>query len=110
MNGDSMFDEAGASGVIRKTPQEIGEFYFRIHVLMIVGSVVVYVVVIGWMAWRSIVGGAYEFSVVPLVSCILLAMILVVTRSMAAIVWDGRPSAHKVDVFAAESKRVSVDD
>ncbi len=109
MNDDSTFEEAVLSGPTRKNVREIGEFYFRIHVLMIVGSVVIYLTVIGWMVWRLIVGGPYEFSVVPLVGCILLAVILTVARSMVIIAWDGRPSAHKVRMTPAKSKKVSVE-
>ena len=109
MNDDSTFEEAVLSGPTRKNVREIGEFYFGIHVLMIVGSVVIYLTVIGWMVWRLIKGGWYEFSVVPLVGCILLVVILVIARSMVVIAWDGRPSAHKVRMAPTKSKKVSVE-
>jgi hypothetical protein len=93
----------------RSTVKEQGEFYFKIHVLVIAASVAIYLTVIGWMIWRLIEGGWYEFSVIPVVSCVLLAIILAATRSMVAIASEGRPRATELRTTSAQAKRVSVE-
>ena len=106
---EDTFEREMASSRWRSTGREEGEFYFKIHVLGIAASVAVYLTVIGWMVWCLIKGGWYEFSVVPLVSCVLLAIILAATRSMVAIARDWRPSAPTAGIVSAQPKRVSVE-
>jgi molybdopterin-containing oxidoreductase family membrane subunit len=93
----------------RRAAREVGEFYFKTHILVIMGSVAVYLTVIGWMLWCFVKGGGYEFAVVPVVSCVLLVIILAATRSMVIIAWEGRPSADKPGLIRAQSKTVSVE-
>ena len=101
-------DRSNLPVTLRRARDE-GEFYFKIQVLMILASVVFYVVVISWMSWCLSRGSGYEFSVVPLVSCIMLAIMLTATRSMVVIACDGRPKARQVGINLTQPKRVSVD-
>ncbi len=89
--------------------KKAGHFYFKIHLLMILGCVSIYLSAIGWMVWCLIKGGGFEFAVVPVVSCVLLGIMLVVSRGLVAIACDGRPKSPKVGIVPAQSKIVSVD-
>ncbi len=109
MTIEDTFGDRIASDPWQKTAGKSDSFHFGSQILLIVASVVVYLVSIGWMVWRLILGGRFEFAVVPLVSCVLLAIMLVVTRSLVVIMRDGRKKAHEVGMIPAQSKTVSVD-
>ena len=83
------------------------EFYFRIHVLIVVIGVLWYLTAIGWLIWRIAVGGAFELALGAVVIAVLLCVMLTVCGSAAVIVLEGRPKKSTVKPIPAQPRTVS---
>lgn len=83
------------------------EFYFRIHILIVVIGVLWYLTAIGWLIWRIAVGGGFALALGGVVIAVLLCIMLTVCGSALIIVLDGRPKESAVKPTPAQPRTVS---
>ena len=83
------------------------EFFFRIHILIVVIGVLWYLIAIGWLIWRIAVGGGFALALGVVVIAVLLCVMLTVCGSALVIVLEGRPNKSAVKPAPSHPRLVS---
>ncbi len=98
MNGDGHFE---------KSEQE--DAYLTLQVLWIAFGVCCFATIIGWLIWRMVVGGVYEWALGLLVLGVLLCIMLTGIRTAAIILLEGRLKKSHITPTPAKPRVVSTD-
>ncbi len=90
-----------------KENQVENEFFFRIHILIVVIGVLWYLTAIGWLIWRIAVGEGFALALGLLVITVLFCIMLTVCGSALVIVLEGRPNKSGVKPAPSHPQQVS---
>ena len=83
------------------------EFYFRIHLLLVVVGVLWYLTAVSWLVWRIVVGGPFELALGAVVITVLLTIMLTACGSALVIVLEGHSADAEVKPLQAQNRLVS---
>ncbi len=102
MNGDGDFGKSG---------QESGQenAYFALHMIWIVFAVSCFATIIGWLIWRMVIGGVFEWVLGFLVLVVLLCIMLTGVKAAVVIALEGRPKKSTIEPVPAQPRVISAD-
>ncbi len=97
MIGDEKFEETAQA-----------ETYFTLQVLWILSALSLFATIIGWLIWRMVVGGVFEWVLGFLVLGVLLCIMVTGIGTAVVILLEGRPKSTFKPV-SAEPRVISSD-